>query len=408
MIHAQARGAVIAQHAAHEAVFKIIAHSSLNDPLDGDSGGIVGQEIRNIRDVVDGQRHGDKEHQAAGQGDGGAQPAFPAGDLPARVIPLPGGEGLQRAAVQAPEEQHRQPHSRVAARPFAGHGKAHEQPGQEQGNQRFSQGRAPVIHAHIIDHEHIGPQDEQHHEAVDGGDAGLGEVHEIHRHQEHGREGEDPPLGDQPGQQIHAGQHQYARQCPGETPAEGRHAKDADGKGDEHLAQGRMGGFVGIIGGIAPHGQIVLIACAGVIDFVKIGAVVPAGLAGEGILLVDQGLAVPADQGHGIHRLGLRIPKDDLVERKGDGLGFQLHIPADQQLRIAAVMAAAVIDVGFRNVLPFEAVALGDLGPIGIAPIFAVRAHPYGELLGAAVNAAQVQHIEGVVFPQIQHHLLIR
>ena len=133
---------------------------------------------------------------------------------------------LTEPAPHAPEEQHRQAHARIAARPLAGHSQAHKQAGQRQRNQRFNQRFTPIIHAQIVHHKHIRPDDKQYHKAVDGRNARLGKMHTVHRHQEHGGKRAHAALGQELAKQIHARQHQYARQRPGKAPAKGRHAKD--------------------------------------------------------------------------------------------------------------------------------------------------------------------------------------
>ena len=428
MVHAQPRRAVIAKHAAKHTSGKVIAHRGLNHLLHRNAA--RGQEIRNIGCIVHAQRHGNEEHQAAAQGDqqpcricarrhgqfallrmGFAQLVVDlllAGFI--RLQLMRSRQMLTGPAPHAPEEQHRQAHARIAARPLAGHSQAHKQAGQRQRNQRFNQRFTPVIHAQIVHHKHIRPDDKQHHKAVDGRNARLGKMHTVHRHQEHGGKRAHAALGQELAKQIHARQHQYARQRPGKAPAKGRHAKDRNGESDQHLAQRRMRGFIGAIGIITLHSQIMLIPRAGMIDFIKVGAVIPARLAGECILLVNQRFAVAAYQRHGENLLRSRIAEDGLVNRGADILRLDAHIAARQRQWRCAVGAVAAAIVGLAQIIPLEAVVAifaAQLGPVGLAPGFTILAYAHDEIAVHAVDARHVQHVELPGFAQIQHHVLM-
>ena len=138
-----------------------------------------------------------------------------------------------------------------------------------------------IFHAEPPQHKVYGPDDEQYHKAVDGGNAGLGEVHGIKSHHQHGEQAGPLISAQHFGQQVHAGQHQNPCQCPGETPAEGGHTEDGNGPAHQHLAKGRMGGFIGA------HAVEVFIGRTGMIDFIEVRGIIPAGhIASHGIRLV--------------------------------------------------------------------------------------------------------------------------
>ena len=256
-------------------------------------------------------------------------------------------------ARAGPEVQYRQARPRVYANPLAGDAAAHEQPGQRQIRQKLFHRGHHDIPLNEAQHEQVAQDDEQHREAVDGGDARLCQVHAVQGHHGHGGKSHVRALGQLLAQHIHRREHQDARHRPGDAPAEGRHAEDGDAHAHQQLAQRRMGGF---IGGRAPQ---MLQGRAGMVDLIEVGAVVPAGLvlllspavqaryAFDGVLLVQQMLrirqkgrslvGVDAIHHGGRNGVALRVSEDDLVEDQADLLGGDAHVPTAEAFHLIRI-----------------------------------------------------------------------
>ena len=132
-------------------------------------------------------------------------------------------------------------------------------------------------------HEVVGHQDEEHAVGVDGGDAGLDQVHEVEGEQGRAAQGHRGFAEQVFQEHVENGHHQHAEQGAHEPPAEGHHAEHGDADGDDELAQGRVGHLVGI------DVVQVLVGGAGVVDLVEIGGVHVGVPVRPQLMLVEQG-----------------------------------------------------------------------------------------------------------------------
>ena len=412
-VAAQAR--VVAEHALLK----------LDHPVEPRAGEHVAEAVDSlgpqhpvVAEIVDQRGDDDEERHAEQQRDGEALHAL--AELP--VLPGPAqGDGLPQAAVHRPEEQYRQPHRGVQAHPFRGPGEAHGHAAQPQGNKRLPQGLPVPTHLAVSEHEQVHQHDPKYRVAVDGGDAGLGEVHRIQRHQRHGDEGQPGILGQLLHHQVHQRHHQHAHQRPHEAPAEGRHAEELYADHHQHLAQGRVGPFVGV------QAVQVLEGGAGVVDFIEVGAVQVAGRGRHGALFVDQkrraavglgGLAALTDPRDG-QRTALPIQEGHLVEQQPRGPGGdadvagrlrRIAIPArgvvpsgravKGELRIAVQRVHALVQG--HEPQPAEDLPLVVAGQDRRAPGFAVVGQIHRE--GGIAYPAVVGHAPGFHLPEIEHH----
>ena len=341
-------------------------------------------KIRDIGQDVDGCRHQDEEQHAPHAEGYHAAPCcippqdehflFGAGQLFCRGENRRGTVRHAQVPYTCPEEQHGQPGSGIHANPLAGNAAAHEQSAQGQVRQQFLQRLSNNVPLHKPRHEQIFQHDEQNREAVDGGNACLGQVHAVQGHDGHGRKGHIRALGQLFAKQIQGRQHQDAHQRPGKAPPEGRHAEDGDKPAHDDLAQRRMAGFIGRLA------VKMLVGGAGVIDFVEIGAVVPAWLALQRVLFVKQRFWV-GQKGRcivGVQRANNRCvntrpiaaAEDDLVEDEADLLSGNADIPAGQPLHIRGILRADICPPPIRGfiaghkIFPAIALALIHLRPI--------------------------------------------
>ena len=274
--------------------------------------------------------------------------------------------GLKKGAKQMIEQHHRQARPGVTADPLAGAAQPEGHPRKGQGPKLVHEGGGEIVLPHILIHEEEHEQDEEHPVHVDGGDAGLGEVHAVEGPQACRDEGEVRALEDALGEHIHEGHHGHPEEGPHDPPAEGLHAEEQDAQGDDELAQGRMGPLV--------DGQVVdvLIGGAGVVDLVEDHAVEVAGGFGHRVLLVHQvqdGLVVIE---YLQHRDGQPLPlreEGDLVE---GGLpllhghpqiaGGHIHVHLVPLEHVPLVLGVGVL----RPVVGGE--AEGALGDVAVEP----------------------------------------
>ena len=185
--------------------------------------------------------------------------------------------------MEADKVEYRQARRTIDHRPFAGRPDPPEEPGEKEG-----QGAPPERRARregqIAVKEEIHQQNEKDAVGVDGGDTGLGEVHEVEGKQTGTAGGHRRSAEEIFQKHVEDGEHADAEKGPHKAPAEGGHAKDADPQTDDELAQRRMGDLVGI------NALQMLQSGAGVIDLIKVGGIVPSGLRRNGVLLVKKGV----------------------------------------------------------------------------------------------------------------------
>ena len=129
MIHAKAFLSVITQHAAHHARAEVIANRRLYHAIRRNAA--RRQEVRTIGRIIDQQRYCHEENKAGKQRYKRPDQTFLADQQQVLVADLSRCTlciaVFLESAPNAPEEQHRKANARVAARPFAGNGKAHKQ-----------------------------------------------------------------------------------------------------------------------------------------------------------------------------------------------------------------------------------------------------------------------------------------
>ncbi len=172
---------------------------------------------------------------------------------------------------------------------------------------------------------------------------------------------------------IQQGHHQHAHQSTHKPPAKGSHAKQLDTQGDDQLAQRRVGD---LIGSDAPE---VFQSGAGVVNFIEIGAVGPAGGIGRQLLLVEQSRRVlpigDRDQCPCLIKQGQLSQLQLLL----GGGGAQAKIPAGQcrvlrQLGLPPVEQVGVVLLQLQTgpVLP----VLRDFQGVCTRPKAGVKLHP--------------------------------
>ena len=149
-----------------------------------------------------------------------------------------------------------------------------------------------------------------------------------------------------------------------------------------------------------------LVARAGMIDFVKVGGVVPAGFSLQGVLFIQQiyrGCVIAAvdDDRRGIDFVAVSVLEQHFMQRQAVMLRRQAHIAAVHRDRLGS--AGAV-----RQILPFEAIALRHARGIKLVPVFAVAADFHPERTVVMVDAAVIEHMEIPDFAQVERDLLIR
>ena len=278
------------------------------------------QIVRQVGPEIDEERH-QQEEQAAPQER--EQHVLPVG-LHAlallrrtgqhRAAPAAARDGehappLQPARDERAEEQHRQPGAGVEARPLARRAEAEEQPRERERPQRFPEPVHKEVHRDVLVHEVVHQQDEEHGVHVDGGDARLREVHEVHRKQRRAEERILALFEQALAEQVQHRQHRHAHERAHDAPAERVHAEDGDAHGDDELAQRRMRVL------IRREAVQVLVGRAGMVELVKIHAVVVRRRVRHGVLLVEQG-GLRAGGAHDarVDPLARVVEKRDLVE----------------------------------------------------------------------------------------------
>ena len=195
------------------------------------------------------------------------------------VLRLPPVPGLEDHAQQP---QQGQPGPGIHHRPLGGAADAPEQAAQKQGQNIVPQ-LLPRRDGQPAVHEIVRHQDEEHAVGVDGGDAGLDQVHEVEGEQRRAAQGHRGLAEQVLQEHVEDGHHQHAEQGSHKPPAEGHHAKHHDAQGQNELAQGWVGHLVGV--------DVVqmLVGGAGVVDLVKIGGVHIGVLVRPQLVFVEQG-----------------------------------------------------------------------------------------------------------------------
>ncbi|CUO44096.1 Uncharacterised protein [Flavonifractor plautii] len=327
--------------------------------------------VGEIGQGIDGRRdQGEHQHREGENLEGPLQPpGLPRPRLPVRR-PVP------QLLVQADEVEYHQPGAAVDHRPLGGRADAPEQPRQEQGQGAFAEGGARR-EGEVAVHEIIHQKDEEEGVGVDGGQPGLGQVHEVGG-QQHGAAGGDGGAAEQVLEEhIQQGEHPHAEQGAHEPPAEGGHAEQADADAHDQLAQGRVGDLIGF------NAPDVLPGGAGVVDLVKVGRVVIGGLFGHRLLLVEEG----AGRGGQIHPVPLQIEQGHLSQLQQALIG----LAGDAQVSdILGVFEGEFIPLEELIVVLGHGVALAvalRVGPVvnGLltARFIGLRPAPEGEPLGA-------------------------
>ena len=366
-------------------------HILLVLPHGADEAGEAGVPLRHgvgqVGQGVDGRRD-DGEHQH-GKAEDLEDPLHPAGLL-RRPVP--------HLLVQADEVEHHQPGAAVDHRPLGGRPDAPEQPRQEQGQGALPEGGARR-QGQVAVHKPVHQQNEEKRVGVDGGQPGLGQVHEVRRQQD-GAAGGDGGAAKQVFQEhVQQGQHPHPEQGAHEPPAEGGHAEEADADAHDQLAQGRVGDLIGL------DATDVLPGGAGVVDLVKIGLVVVGGLVRHHVLLVKQG----ADRAGHLHPVPRHVEQGHLPQLQQALVG----LPGDAQVAdILGVLKGELVPLEELVVVLGHGKALavaGGVGPVidGLLAVGLIRlrpapqgepGHPVPGDLHLVLSCAQV----GVI-PQLGH-----
>ena len=323
-------------------------------------GGLI-PVVGEIGSEIDGPGH-QKEPETAPEGRD-PQLLPEAGPLPLRPLVM-ALVGLEKGAQQMIEQHHRQARPRVTADPLAAAAQTEGHAREGQVLQLLPPGGGEVVPPHVLVHEEEHEQDEEHPVHVDGGDAGLGEVHAVEGPQARRHEGEVRALEDALGEHVHKGHHGHPEQGPHDPPAEGLHAEDQDAQGDDELAQRRVGPF------IDGHVVDVLVGGTAVVDLVEDHAVEVAGGFRHRVLLVHQVQGAPVVAEHLQHRDGQQLPlreEGDLVEsglpilhRDPEVPGGEAHVHLMPLEHVPLVLGVGLL----RAVVPLEA-----QGPLGHVPV---------------------------------------
>ena len=157
---------------------------------------------------------------------------------------------------------------------------------------------------------------------------------------------------------------------------------------------------------------------AGMVNFIKVGAVIPAGFPLQGILFIQQVFRV-AEQGGGLvgmhtayhlrreHRLILQA-ENHFIQDQADLLRRNAYIaPGKRPGRTIAIVGPLPVGIDRigREVHPAEALALVHLCPVLFGPQFPILADSHGEV--AVTHLGKVEHAEIVIVgAQVDHHLL--
>lgn len=94
-------------------------------------------------------------------------------------------------------------------------------------------------------HKQEAHQNKEHAVGVDGGDAGLGQVHEVKGKEGGAAEGHNRLAEEVFQEDIEQGHHENAEEGAHEPPAEGGQAEELDAQAHDQLAQRRMGDLIG-------------------------------------------------------------------------------------------------------------------------------------------------------------------
>ena len=286
-----------------------------------------------------------------------------------------------------PEEAQARPG--VEAGPLAGGPQAEGQPAQRQGPE------LPILQPDVQKQVH--QQDEEHRVHVDGGDAGLDVVHEIGGEEQGPQTGDGPAAEEPLEEDVQGRQHQHPEEGAGKAPAEGGHAEEPDAQADDLLAQGRVGGLVGL------HVVQMLPGGAGVVNFVKVAGIEEGAARRDRVLLVHQlghaaldrdGLPVAVQQHHlaqpglavgaaDAHVAGMLQPGAALQLRPleggdvvvGEGGDGSVVLPVLGPVHVVAAVARPRVDQG----------AAGE-GPLGQGELHGPAGHGH-EGLGRGVHA---------------------
>ena len=266
----------------------------------------------------------------------------------------------------------------------------------------------------ITRHAQIAQYDEKHGEGVDGGDARLGVMHQVQREGQHRNRRNVTLFGQLQCEQVQRRKHQHPDKRAREAPAERRHAKNRDSDGHHQLTKRRMGGFIGLLS------MQMLIGRARVINLVKIGAVIPAGLAHTCILLVDKpigGLCLAQQigvcagmaeklQGNLVTPL---VAGDDFKQVKPSLLGVYAEVfagePQHPVRRVVRVLDLTVHLLGLQGVVPPVAKPFPHLAWKGVGPVDAVLANGDGKAVIADTRV--IQHAERLRLVQLKRYLLL-
>ena len=189
---------------------------------------------------------------------------------------------------QTDEVEGHQTGTAVNHRPLGGGADAPEQPRQEEGQGALLEGGA-VRQGEIPVHEVVHQQDEEEGVGVDGGQPGLGQMHEVHRQQDGAAGGDGGAAKDILQKQIEQRNHSHPEEGAHKPPAEGGHAKEGNANAHDQLAQRGMGDLVGF------NVPQMLIGGAGMIDLVKVGGVLKGDGLRYGVRLVKEGIGAVAD-----------------------------------------------------------------------------------------------------------------
>ena len=161
----------------------------------------------------------------------------------------------------------------------------------------------------------------------------------------------------------------------------------------------------------------VFVGCAGVINLVKIGAVIPARFANAGIALVNQvgyrlriiqhigSFAGMRNNRHG-QIFALHIPDDDFPQVQSCAFRVQPQVTACQSKGNAGIADASRVALGgLHCVIPAIAQPLPHFAGVILGPGLPILADSDGKVVIA--DARIVQHVKILALPQIKHNLLL-
>ena len=214
---------------------------------------------------------------------------------------------------QAQEIEQSQSHAAIDDGPFAGRADPPEEAGEEQPGRALPE-RGARREGEIPVHEVVHGQDEEHPVGVDGGDAGLGEMHEIKGKEGRPAEGHRRLPKEIFEEGIEQRKHEHTEERAHKAPAKGSHTEEADTDAQDELAQRGMGDLIGV------DPTDVLIGGAGVVDLIKVGGVIPGGRFRDGVSLVKEGGGLPRLVG--AHQISRSVIESQLPQFDGTLGGF--------------------------------------------------------------------------------------